>query len=89
MRYSVMINAVKRQCISHVVSGAAPEEELPSSVTEVGVEENAATGPPILSHHNKQHLGGAELNRLAEETGCLYFLEICDCAYLKRMCDTF
>lgn len=80
-----MINAVKRQCISHVVSGAAPEEELPSSVIEVEVEERAATGPPILSHHNKQNLGGAQLNRLTEETACLYFREISHCAYLKRM----
>lgn len=73
MQCGVMINAVKRQRISHVVSGAAPEEEQPSSVIEVEVEERAATGPPILSHHSKQHLGGAQFNRLSEETGCLYF----------------
>lgn len=70
MRYNVMRNAVERQCISQVVSGAAPEEELPSSVIEVEVEERVATGPPILSHHNKQHLGGAQPNTLTEETGC-------------------
>lgn len=67
MRYSVMINAVKRQCISHVVSGAAPAEELPPSVMEAEVEERAATGPPIIPHHNKQHLGGAQLKRLTED----------------------
>lgn len=48
MQYSVMINAVKRQFISHVVSGAAPEEELPSSVMDVEVKNQAATGHTIL-----------------------------------------
>lgn len=79
-----MINAVKRQCISHVVSGAAPEEELPSSVTVLEVEDRAATGPPSLSHHNKQHLGGAHLNKLTEETGCLYLREIV-CIFKKNV----
>lgn len=67
MRYSVMINAFKIQCIRHIVTGAAPEEELPSSVMQVDVEERAATGPPILSHHNTQHPGGAQLNGLTED----------------------
>lgn len=67
MRYSVMINAVKRQRISHAESGAALEEELPSSVMEEEVEERAPIGSPILPHHNKQHLGGAQLKRLTEK----------------------
>lgn len=36
IQYSVMINAVERQSISHVVSYADPEEEKPSSVEEAG-----------------------------------------------------
>ena len=67
MRYSVMINALQIQCIRHFVSGAAPEEELPSSVMQVDVEERAATGPPILSHHNTQHPGGAQPNGPTED----------------------
>lgn len=70
MRYSVIINTVKRKRICHVVSGVAPEEELPSAAIELE-KEKAATGPPILPHHNKQHLGGAQLKRLPEETGYL------------------
>lgn len=46
-------------------SGAGPWEDLPSSVTEVGVEERA--GAPILSHPDKQSPGGAQLSRLRKE----------------------
>lgn len=88
MQYCVMINAVKRQCISHVVSGASPEEELPSSVMEVEMEERAATGPPILSHHNSSIEEELSLNEW-RETVCLYYWEMCDFAYLKRKCETF
>lgn len=55
-----MINVVKRQCISHVVSGASLGERLLSSVMEVKVEEKAAAAGPqnslITSNNIKQKL---------------------------------
>lgn len=61
MLCSVMINVVKRQRFSQIVTGAGPEEELPSSVIEIEVEERAATGPsyPLSSQQTASRRSSA------------------------------
>lgn len=60
MQCNGMINAVERRCISHVVSGTASEEELPSSVMlEVKVEERAA--PDLTFSHITANCNTVEL----------------------------
>lgn len=87
-----MMNAVKRQCISHVDGAAALKEVLPSSVTEVEVEERAATGPPILRKTNSIQEELTLTDRLRKLDFCftdVHILKVCETLYFGKTTQTF